>query len=62
MEPLHQVPVGKKIEPEHGGKVRHGPDGFGEVASRIWKAAPQAGGKSVGEGSVLGGISTLFER
>lgn len=35
---------------------------FSRLAGRIWKAAPQAGGKNVGEGSVLGGISTLFER
>lgn len=35
---------------------------FSRLAGRIWKAAPQAGGKDMGEGSVLGGISTLFER
>jgi uncharacterized protein (TIGR00266 family) len=35
---------------------------FSRLAGRIWKAAPQTGGKDVGEGSVLGGISTLFER
>ena len=35
---------------------------FSRLAGRIWEAAPQEGGKGVGEGSVLGGISTLFER
>lgn len=35
---------------------------FSRLAGRIWKSAPQAGGKSVGEGSVLGGIATMFER
>lgn len=35
---------------------------FSRLAGRIWEAAPQAGGKDMGEGSVLGGISTLFER
>jgi len=35
---------------------------FSRLAGRIWEAAPQAGGKDVGEGSVLGGLSTLFER
>ncbi|RUM45305.1 MAG: TIGR00266 family protein [Desulfocapsa sp.] len=35
---------------------------FSRLAGRIWKAAPQAGGQSVGEGSLLGGIATMFER
>ncbi len=35
---------------------------FSRLAGRIWEAAPQAGGQSKGEGSVLGGIATLFER
>ena len=35
---------------------------FSRLAGRIWSAAPQAGGQSVGEGSVLGNISTLFEK
>ncbi len=35
---------------------------FSRLAGRIWSAAPQAGGKSVGEGSVLGNIATLFEK
>ncbi len=35
---------------------------FSRLAGRIWEAAPQEGGSGVGEGSVLGGISTLFER
>jgi len=38
---------------------------FSRLAGRIWKAAPQAGGKSKGEGSVLdaiGGIGSMFQR
>ena len=35
---------------------------FSRLAGRIWAAAPQAGGQSVGEGSVLGNISTIFEK
>ncbi|WP_339138768.1 MAG: TIGR00266 family protein [Candidatus Electrothrix sp. GW3-4] len=35
---------------------------FSRLAGKIWAAAPQAGGKGVGEGSVLGNISTLFEQ
>jgi uncharacterized protein (TIGR00266 family) len=35
---------------------------FSRLAGRIFAAAPQAGGKSVGEGSVLGGLATLFEQ
>ncbi|HEB50950.1 MAG TPA: TIGR00266 family protein [Desulfobulbus sp.] len=35
---------------------------FSRLAGRIWEAAPQAGGQSKGEGSVLGGIATLFEK
>jgi uncharacterized protein (TIGR00266 family) len=32
---------------------------FSRFAGRIWRAAPQTGGKSVGEGSVLGGVGSL---
>ncbi len=32
---------------------------FSRLASRVWAAAPQAGGKNVGEGSVLGGLGDL---
>lgn len=35
---------------------------FSRLAGRIYQAAPQTGGQSVGEGSVLGGIATMFER
>ncbi len=35
---------------------------FSRLAGRIWEAAPQAGGQAKGEGSVLGGIATLFEK
>ncbi|WP_457574341.1 TIGR00266 family protein [Desulfolithobacter sp.] len=35
---------------------------FSRLAGRIWRAAPQTGGQSRGEGSVLGGIATMFER
>jgi uncharacterized protein (AIM24 family) len=33
---------------------------FSRLASRIWAAAPQAGGKRKGEGSVLGGFGDLL--
>jgi len=35
---------------------------FSRLAGRIWAAAPQTGGGSVGEGSVLGGLANLFEK
>jgi len=35
---------------------------FSRLAGHIWKAAPQTAGGSKGEGSVLGGIATMFER
>ncbi|WP_417915031.1 TIGR00266 family protein [Candidatus Electronema sp. JM] len=35
---------------------------FSRLAGRIWAAAPQAGGKGGDEGSVLGGLATIFER
>jgi len=35
---------------------------FSRLAGRIFQAAPQAGGKNVGEGSVLEGIASIFER
>ncbi len=35
---------------------------FSRLAGRIWEAAPQTGGVTKGEGSVLGGIATMFER
>ena len=35
---------------------------FSRLAGRIFQAAPQAGGQNVGEGSVLGGIASMFER
>jgi uncharacterized protein (TIGR00266 family) len=35
---------------------------FSRLAGRIWRAAPQTGGSTTGEGSVLGGIATMFER
>lgn len=34
---------------------------FSRLASRVFSAAPQTGGKSTGEGSVLGGLGSLFE-
>lgn len=34
---------------------------FSRLANKIISSAPSIGGKSVGEGSVLGGISTIFE-
>ncbi|RWX45269.1 biogenesis AIM24 [Candidatus Electrothrix aarhusensis] len=35
---------------------------FSRLAGRIWASAPQAGGQSVGEGSVLGNIANIFEK
>ncbi len=35
---------------------------FSRLAGRVHEAAPQTGSGGIGEGSVLGGISTLFER
>jgi len=35
---------------------------FSRLAGRIHQAAPQTGGESVGEGSVLGGLANMFER
>lgn len=35
---------------------------FSRLAGRIHQAAPQTGGKTTGEGSVLGGLSSIFER
>ena len=35
---------------------------FSRLAGRIWRAAPQTAGGSTGEGSVLGGIATMFEK
>ncbi len=35
---------------------------FSRLAGRIWEAAPQTGGPTKGEGSVLGGIASMFER
>ncbi|WP_417360360.1 TIGR00266 family protein [Galbibacter sp.] len=34
---------------------------FSRLASRVFAAAPQAGGKSKGEGSVLGGLGNLLD-
>lgn len=34
---------------------------FSKLADRIYSAAPQTGGKSVDAGSVLGGLSNIFE-
>lgn len=34
---------------------------FSRLASRVFAAAPQAGGHRVGEGSVLGGLGDLFD-
>lgn len=34
---------------------------FSRLAGRIWMAAPQAGGRQVGEGSVLGGFGRLLD-
>lgn len=35
---------------------------FSRLAGRIYQAAPQTGGKTVGEGSVLGGLASIFEK
>lgn len=35
---------------------------FSRLAGRIYQAAPQTGGKTTGEGSVLGGIATMFNK
>ena len=35
---------------------------FSRLAGRIYQAAPQTGGQTVGEGSVLGGLASMFER
>ncbi len=35
---------------------------FSRLAGRIFQAAPQTPGQSVGEGSVLGGLASMFER
>ncbi len=35
---------------------------FSRLAGRIYQAAPQTGGQTVGEGSVIGGIASMFER
>ena len=35
---------------------------FSRLAGRIWAAAPQTGGQTTGEGSVLGGLATMFEK
>lgn len=35
---------------------------FSRLAGRIHQAAPQTGGQSVGEGSVLGGLASMFEK
>lgn len=34
---------------------------FSRLAGRIWQAAPQAGGRQVGEGSLLGGLGGLLD-
>lgn len=34
---------------------------FSRLASKVFAAAPQGGGKSVGEGSILGSIGNLFQ-
>lgn len=34
---------------------------FSRLAGRIWAAAPQAGGKRKGEGSILGGLGDLLD-
>lgn len=35
---------------------------FSRLAGRIWAAAPQTGGKGADEGSVIGGLASLFEK
>jgi uncharacterized protein (AIM24 family) len=34
---------------------------FSRLASRIYAAAPQTGGRRVGEGSILGGLGDLLD-
>ncbi len=34
---------------------------FSRLAGRMWAAAPQAGGRDVGEGSLLGGIGNILD-
>lgn len=34
---------------------------FSRLASRVWAAAPRGGGKSKGEGSILGGLGNLLD-
>ncbi|NLT71331.1 MAG: TIGR00266 family protein, partial [Verrucomicrobiaceae bacterium] len=34
---------------------------FSRLADRVIRSAPSAGGKSKGEGSVLGGLGRLFD-
>jgi uncharacterized protein (AIM24 family) len=34
---------------------------FSRLAGRIWMAAPQSGGRQVGEGSILGGLGGLLD-
>lgn len=34
---------------------------FSRLASRVWAAAPQAGGQQRGEGSILGGLGNLLD-
>ena len=34
---------------------------FSRLASRVWAAAPQTGGKDKGEGSVLGGLGNILD-
>ncbi|WP_010519215.1 AIM24 family protein, partial [Croceivirga radicis] len=34
---------------------------FSRLAGRVWAAAPKAGGKSKGEGSILGGLGDLLD-
>ena len=34
---------------------------FSRLASRVWAAAPQGGGKDKGEGSILGGLGNLID-
>ncbi len=34
---------------------------FSRLAKRVWMAAPRGGGKSKGEGSILGGLGDLLD-
>ena len=34
---------------------------FSRLAKRVWMAAPKGGGKSKGEGSILGGLGDLLD-